>query len=256
MKNINKKKNRGQGMKKNKLILFMLVLITLSSMLFIQTDMKVVAEEEICSDDEQTPTTTGESVFPENWNCTCNPYEPMTFDIVYDPLYTDTLKCGYNNVTINVIGGCPSFSAEVSGQGYTLTKIDGRKYSLSCAEGSTWGNGSDQTSAVATVIVTDSCDQTSIKIRSDDGDWILCGASSSVGCTTSPIEGSYITGQYLVSYRVANSTFLPACKDCTCDGAYYEVCGATYDRRGTCRMSVWKWGCPWNKYLYFSKILS
>lgn len=77
-------------------------------------------------------TDTGNREYPPGWNCTCDPYEPIAFDPAFNPENPEKIICG-TDVTIPVIGGCPPFEWEVSGNGYTLTMIDERNYTLSCS---------------------------------------------------------------------------------------------------------------------------
>ena len=126
----------GEKMMRKKLIAFLFVSIVISSIFFISTGKMTAAGE--CNDCNPIPTPPGNSDYSKI-NCVCNPYEPMTLDVVYDPQYPDTIKCGYD-VTINVAGGCSTFSGKVSGNGYNLSKIGEREFSLSCASG-TCGEG-------------------------------------------------------------------------------------------------------------------
>ena len=131
-------------MMRKKFIMILLFGVTFCSLFFISTGKETTAKE--CNDCDQISTAPGDAEFPDNWQCTCVPYTPMTLNVTYDPQYPDTIKCGHD-VTINVLDGCAPFTWGDPGNGYTwvngevdpenpkIKKTNERSNILQCAPG-------------------------------------------------------------------------------------------------------------------------
>ncbi|MFC1533669.1 hypothetical protein ACFL7M_09930 [Thermodesulfobacteriota bacterium] len=58
---------------------------------------------------------------------------PSPPPLQFDPNNSEEISCGTENaINIAVLNGCPPFTWEVSGNGYSIVEIDERTYTLSC----------------------------------------------------------------------------------------------------------------------------
>lgn len=179
-------------MRNKKTILLFFILLTTALSIFLSINS--TADDGQCKDCDDIA---GETIPGNAKNCKIRPLK-FTGDIL------DEIECG-TPVTITIVDGSSPFTWEVSGNGYTLTEINERQYSLSCNTGCTCGNENGQAGAVATVTVTDDCGETdSIVIRNTSGRWdnptLLCAAMDEIGGNQS-ILGAVIPGKYRYCLR-------------------------------------------------------
>jgi hypothetical protein len=141
---------------RKKLIAFFLMSIVISSIFFISTGRKTKAEE--CNDCNPIPTPPGDADY-----CKIN---PLKFSSVQDEI-----TCG-TPVTIKITGGKAPYLWQVSGNGFSISMINEREYSLSCDSGCTCGEGENEAGAVASLMITDGCGtEVTSKIRNTSGSW-------------------------------------------------------------------------------------
>ena len=108
-------------MRKNKTVFLFFILLSILLSVFISFNS--IAENEDCEK------IAGETIPGEAENCKIRPLR-------FDGTTPDEITCG-TPVTITIADGKSSFTWQISGNGYTLTEINERQYSLSCNTGST-----------------------------------------------------------------------------------------------------------------------
>jgi hypothetical protein len=146
----------GEKMMRKKLIAFLLVSIVISSIFFISTRKMTTAEE--CNDCNPIPTPPGDADY-----CKIN---PLKFSSI-----PNEISCG-TPVTIKITGGKAPYLWQVSGNGFSISEISEREYSLSCDSGCTCGEDENEAGAVASLMITDGCGtEVTSKIRNTSGSW-------------------------------------------------------------------------------------
>ena len=109
-------------MMRKKLSIFILITIVVGSIFYVSTGIKITAKE--CNDCTPIPTPPGDANY-----CKMHPLK-LASDI------PDKITCG-TPVIIKIVDGIGPFTWQVTGNGFTLTEINEREYSLSCNSGST-----------------------------------------------------------------------------------------------------------------------
>jgi hypothetical protein len=156
---------------KKKIIIILLVLVSLSSILFINLGNKSTAQE--CNDCTPIPTPPGDSDYSKI-NCNCTGAIPTI------KASASEITSG-GSITLWVDSGgkaCPDFTWSVSSAKYSLNKSktnnDLETVTMTAASGTCSTTGYNNSNIYVTVTVTDSCRNTNqIEIRNTAGDWVL-----------------------------------------------------------------------------------
>ena len=189
---------------KKKFGVLILISIIVSSVLLINQGINIIAEE--CNDCP-TPTEPGDADY-------CGMDHPFNLSS-----NNDEIECG-TPVMITVNEGIGSFTGSLEGNGYTLSKISDREFSLSCNSGGSCGEGPNQTKPFVTVTITDNCGGSKdITIKNSETKWVYVGGCSS-GVDELYSENRYymdpISGNY---YRLQVGVYIE-------EGTYYSFDGS------------------------------
>lgn len=202
-------------------------------------------------------------IWPRCVVCDCETATPVTID---DDSTPDTIDPG-GSISVYILDGCPPFSWEVAGTGYSFTNAttEDRVNTLNCVDGE--GSCDSEYGPIATMTIVDDCGDTATsavgndRIRNTDGEWVdkvgLCEDVGGVSCNKySTVAFYYISGYQrwkVWGYELcctnpthwadySGDTCVPPCCGSPAECSEHTFCGSRYRSINWSR--YYEWECP------------